>query len=117
MKVADGLKVIEKGWIRKPKGFRVKFHHRTADGVETGFSPPPGAAPLTSDVTAWRYAWKLWQATRPLADTDAPGALYNITVVDDEHRPIRFYGTGTPETYNPKVIDDAPDEPTDDHVP
>ncbi len=102
MKIADGLKMIENGWIRKPKGFRVRFHRQTDAGVEAGLSPPAEAAPLTSDVTAWRYAWKLWQATQAAAKT---GALYNITVVDDQDRPFRFYGSGDFETYNPKPID------------
>lgn len=107
MKIADGLKLIENGWVRKPKGFRVRFHKQTEAGVEAGYSPPPEAAPLNSDVTAWRYAWKLWQATRAAAETGDPGALYNITVVDDQDRPFRFYGSGDFETYNPKRIDDG----------
>ena len=107
MKIADGLKLIEDGWIRKPKGFRVRFHRQTDAGVEAGLSPPPEAAPLNSDVTAWRYAWKLWQATRAAAETGAPGALYNITVVDDQDHPSRFYGTGEFETYSPKRIDNV----------
>ena len=102
MKIAEGLKVIEKGWIRKPRGFRVRFHQQTEEGVIQGFSPPMEDAPLNSDVTAWRYAWKLWQATREEAHSDAVGALYNITVVDEEDRPIRFYGTGEWLTYRPK---------------
>ena len=59
MKIADGLKMIENGWIRKPEGFRVRFHRQTNAGLEAGLSPPHEAAPLNSDVTAWRYAWKL----------------------------------------------------------
>lgn len=106
MKIADGLKLIENGWIRKPKGFRVRFHRQTEAGIEAVLSPPPEAAPLNSDVTAWRYAWKLWQATRAAAETGEPGALYNITVVDDQDLPFRFYGTGDFETYNPQRIDD-----------
>ena len=107
MKIADGLKLIENGWIRKPKGFRIRFHRQTEAGVEAGLSPPPEAAPLNSDVTAWRYAWKLWQATRAAAETEAPGALYNITVVDDQDRPFRFYGSGDFETYSPRRIPDG----------
>lgn len=104
MKITEGLKVIAEGWIRKPKGYRVRFHKRTEDGVEAGYSPPPDDAPLNSDVTAWRYAWKLWQATKAHAQADQPGALYNITVVDDQDRPIRFYGSGQIEIHNPKTI-------------
>ena len=105
MKVAEGLKVIEQGWIRKPKGYRVKFHKQTENGIEEGYSPPPKAAPLSSDVTAWRYAWKLWQATQADSETDGPGALYNIVVVDDSDQPIRFYVTSKPMVYNPKQTD------------
>ncbi|MFO7716420.1 hypothetical protein [Desulfosarcina sp.] len=105
MKIAEGLKMIENGWIRKPKGFRVKFDKLTAAGFEVGYSPPLSDAPLTSDVTAWRYAWKLGQATRTGAQGNNPGVLYNIVVVDDLDRPVRFYGTGELELYNPKPID------------
>ncbi|MGA6926230.1 MAG: hypothetical protein WBY88_11155 [Desulfosarcina sp.] len=105
MKIADGLKLIENGWIRKPKGFRVKFDRQT----EAGFSPPSDTAPLNSDVTAWRYAWKLGQATRAAAENGDPGAFYNITVVDDQDRPFRFYGSGEFETYNPKPISEDVD--------
>ena len=106
MKIADGLKLIENGWIRKPKGFRVRFDRQTEAGIEAGLSPPADAAPLNSDVTAWRYAWKLWQATRAAAENGDPGALYNITVVDDQDRPFRFYGSRECETYNPTPIAD-----------
>jgi hypothetical protein len=105
MKIAEGLKVIEKGWIRKSKGYRVRFHRLTETGIDQVYSPPQDAAPMNSDVTAWRYAWKLWQATREAAEQEAPGAFYNITVVDDMDREIRFYATGELETYSPKRID------------
>ncbi len=105
MKIAEGLKLIQQGWVRKPKGFRVKFHRQTDKGWEASFSPPTGDAPLNSDVTAWRYAWKLWQATQNASESDAPQALVNITVVDDQGQPFRFYGTGDFEIYNPKAVE------------
>lgn len=101
MEISDGLKIIENGWIRKPSGFRVIYQKQMETGVEKGYSPSLEAAPLNSDVTAWRYAWKLGQSTQTEAKAGAPGAFYNITVVDDQDRPIRFYGTGDFETYNP----------------
>ncbi len=107
MKIAEGLKVIENGWIRKPKGFRVQFQQQTADGIEIGYSPPLDATPLNSDVTAWRYAWKLGQATREQSQAEEPATLYNITVVDDQNQPFRFYGTGELETYNAIPTDEA----------
>jgi hypothetical protein len=104
MKIAEGLKVIEKGWIRKPKGYRVRFHRQNETGFEQVYSPPMTDAMLNSDVTAWRYAWKLWQATCEETEEGSPGRLYNITVVDDEDRTIPYYGTGDVEIYNPKKI-------------
>jgi hypothetical protein len=105
MKITEGLKIIENGWIRKPKGFRVAFHKQTETQIEDGFSPPLDAPPLNSDVTAWRYAWKLFQATSSETEKGEPGALYNITVVDDLGNPFKFYGTGEFETYNNKNVD------------
>lgn len=114
MKIAQGLKVIAKGWIRKPKGFRVRFQQQTSAGVESVYSPPIEDSPLTSDVTAWRYAWKLWQATREEAGTQAQDILYNITVVDDQDHPVRFFGTGEVEIYNSKGIEPIRDNTTGD---
>ncbi len=100
MKIADGLKLIENGWIRKPKGFRVRFHRQTEAGIEAGLSPPPEAAPLNSDVTAWRYAWKLGQSTPLGADQPKAGDMLNIFVVDQDNQPILYYATGKKETFN-----------------
>lgn len=100
MKITQGLKIIEQGWVKKPNGFRVKFQKQTDTGFEVGYSPSADAAPMNSDVTTWRYAWKLGQATRTQVEKKEPGALYNITVVDDQDNPIRFYGTGEFEVYN-----------------
>ncbi len=104
MKIADALSIIGNGWIQKPAGFRVKFQRQTETGVEVDYSPSQEDAPLNSDVTAWRFAWKLGQATQTEAETGRPGALYNIIVVDTLDQPIRFYGTGELEAYNPRLI-------------
>lgn len=104
MKIANALSIIENGWIRKPTGFRVKFHRQTETGFEVDYSPSQEEAPLNSDVTAWRFAWKLGQATQAEAETGGPGALYDIIVVDARDQPIRFYGTGELEAYNPRLI-------------
>ncbi len=104
MKFADGLKLIESGWVRKPKGYRVRFDQQTETGMQTIYSPPQEDAPLNSDVKAWRYAWKLWQTTLNTADPDTPGAMLNITVVDDLDNLVPFYATGETEIYNPKTF-------------
>jgi len=116
VKIEEGLKIINSGWIRKPKGFRVRFDKRTDNVIEAAYSPPLDDAPLNSDVTAWRYAWKLWQATRAEAEADHPGALYNIVVVDDRDEPVHFFVTGEQMVYNPKRFDESidPDSSSDE---
>lgn len=100
MKIAEGLKIIENGWIKKPKGFRVSFQKQTDSGMEAGLSPPTNAAPLNSDVTAWRYAWKLAQSTPIGADKPKAGDMLNIFVVDQDNQPILYYATGEKEIFN-----------------
>ena len=100
MKIAEGLKIIENGWIKKPKGFRVSFQKQTDSGMEAGLSPPTNAAPLNSDVTAWRYAWKLAQSTPLRSDAPQAGDLLNIFVVDQDNQPILYYATGEKEIFN-----------------
>jgi len=101
MKIDEGLKIIEKYWIQKFKGYRVRFNRQRETGFEQEYSPPLTDELLTSDVTAWRYAWKLWHATRTEAEAEV---LYNITVVDDENREVPFYATGEMKVYNPNTI-------------
>ena len=100
MKIAEGLKIIENGWIKKPKGFRVSFQKQTESGLEDGLSPPTNAAPLNSDVTAWRYAWKLAQSKPMRPDTPQEGDMLNIFVVDQDNQPILYYATGEKEIFN-----------------
>ena len=64
MKISEGLEVIKKGWIVKPKGFRVKYQKLVDSELTTEHSPTLEDKPLDSDVVAWRYAWKLYMATR-----------------------------------------------------
>jgi hypothetical protein len=89
--------------VRKPKGFRVRFQTRTDDGWVTDTLPDSHDNPLDSDLVAWRSAWKLWQANR-----SETGAYVNITVVDEQDKPVRSYVTGNYDVYNPRPdVDDA----------
>jgi hypothetical protein len=111
VKITEGLKLIKEGWIRKPKGFRVRFDKRADAGIETVYSPSLDDAPLKSDVTAWRYAWKLRQATRAESEVDRSGALYNIVVVDDQDQPVNFYVTCKKRVYNPRLVEGGSESP------
>ena len=71
MKINEALKRIDAGWVGKPKGFRVRFNIYTAGRWDTDFSPEESAAPLDSDVTAWRLAW-IYSACNWLAGGSLP---------------------------------------------
>jgi len=100
MKIAQGLKVIEKGWVVKPREFRVRYQKIIDSKLATEYSPRLEDAALDSDVTAWRYAWKLFMATKTPTGGIGGDELVNITVVDENENPIRYYVTGRNEIFN-----------------
>ena len=103
MKVSEALKVIDDGWVKKPKGFRVHFQKQKNSEWVTEYSPGEKENPLDSDVVAWRLAWKLAQAR----NSDAPendDALVNIYVVDDSGNPIKYYASNQFEVFNRRDI-------------
>ena len=100
MKIAQGLKIIEKGWIAKPKEFRVRYQKLVDSELVTEYSPRLEDAALDSDVTAWRYAWKLFKATETQSSEITEDELANITVVDDSDNSVIYYVTGEKEIFN-----------------
>ncbi len=104
MKISEGLKVIEKGWIIKPKGYRVKYQKLINSELITEYSPDLEAEPLDSDVVAWRYAWKLYMATKSDLPEINDGELINIFVVDDSDNPVKYYTTNQLEVFNRREI-------------
>ena len=95
MKITDMLKVVDKNWVRKPEGFRVRFQRLEETHWVTDYMPDLSAKPLDSAVVAWRAAWKLQQASRTGHEE-----YVNLAVVDDLDNPIRYYATGNFEVFN-----------------
>ena len=93
MKVKDALDIIDEGWVKKPKGFRVHFQKMVGSEWITDLVPGEEEKPLDSDVVAWRLAWKLSQAGKSTPPEISEGDMVNIYVVDDLGNPVRFYGT------------------------
>lgn len=100
MKLAEGMELIARNWVVKPKGFRVKFQQMTHGKRVTGYSPSQEENYLDSDVTAWRYAWKLAMAATSNDNGPVEKHLVNITVVDEKDRPVKYYVTGNPQVFN-----------------
>jgi len=100
MKISESLEIIDKGWVKKPKGFRVHFQKRVGSEWITDYAPGEEENPLDSDVVAWRLAWKLSQAGKPNPPEINNGDMINIYVVDDSGDPVIFYGTNQPRVLN-----------------
>ena len=100
MKIGKALKAIDEGWVQKDKGYRVRYQRQTESGIETEHTPGLDDAPLDSDVSAWRTAWKLVQATQSENINFGGGKMINVTVVNDQGEPIRYYKTNVQMVYN-----------------
>ncbi len=60
----------------------------------TEYTPGLEEPGLDSDVTAWRYAWKLHVSTKTESREIQAEELINIRVVDELNTPVIYYVTG-----------------------
>ena len=104
MEVSEAIKVIDDGWVRKPKGFRVHFQKQENSEWVSEYSPGEEENPLDSDVVAWRLAWKLAEARNSDTSENGEGVLVNIYVVDDLGHPIKYYASNQFDVLNRRDI-------------
>jgi hypothetical protein len=105
MKTKEALKIIDDGWAKKRRGFRVRFQKMVDSELITDYVPGEDAKPLDSDVLAWRLAWKLAEATKTDTAAINDGEIVNVYVVDDGGHPINYYATNQPEIFNAKDVE------------
>jgi hypothetical protein len=108
MKARDALKIIDDGWIRRRKGFRVCFQRRADAEWVTDCFPTEREKPLPSDVATWELARRFAAATKPGTPGANEGEMVNIYVVDDLGEPVRFYGTNQSEVFNRRDVEEVP---------
>lgn len=104
MKLAQGMEIIKNGWKIKPKGYRVKYQILVDSKLQTEYTPDMENNPFDSDVTTWRYAWKLFMSTKSDMDSIQADEMVNVTVVDNDDNNINYYVTGEPEIFNVKKV-------------
>ncbi|MCJ7542792.1 MAG: hypothetical protein MUO88_24345 [Desulfobacterales bacterium] len=100
MKISELLKIVDESWVKKPKGFRVRFQKLVESEFITDFIPDEDAALFDSDVVAWRAAWKLAQSTKSDKSKINEGDIVNIYVVDDSGNLVKYYATNQFEIFN-----------------
>jgi hypothetical protein len=94
----EALEIIDKGWIRKPIGYRVHFQKKKGDEWRAVYVPDIDNDVYDSDVVAWRIAWKLSQA---VFSPDGEPEMADIYVVDDAGNKIKYYATGDYQVFCP----------------
>jgi hypothetical protein len=105
MDTKEAMKIIDEGWVRKRKGYRIHFQTEANSEFITDYTPGTEKKALDSDVLAWRLAWKLSRVTKSDATGSSDGGFVNIYVVDELGEPVNHYATGQPKVYNARGIE------------
>ncbi len=93
MKLKEALKVVKGDWVRRRKGFRVRFEKRVNSQWIVDYFPDEEEKLIQSEIAAWETARKFAEATKSDSPEVKDGDIVNIYVVDDLDNPIKFYGT------------------------
>lgn len=102
MKLKEGMEIINKGWVKRRKGYRIFFERLDKGEWITDLFPGENEKPLTSDISAWELARRFAETTRSDETKKNQGNITNISVVDDLGHTINFYGTNQPWILNPR---------------
>jgi hypothetical protein len=108
MKLKEATKVIKEGWVRKQKGFRIRFEKRVESQWVEDFFPDKEESAIKSEVAAWEYARRCARSTESDRPEEKDGAMVNIYVVDDLGKAVRFYATSQLTVLNPLAHEGSP---------
>ena len=100
MNFKEIYEVVDENRAKKRTGYRVQFQQKVDAEILTLIVPPSDDESWPSDVATWRFAWRMAESrlTEP-PDIDV-GDFVNITVVDDEGHPVKYYATNQFKTFN-----------------
>ena len=100
MKSVEAYKIIDEGWVKKRKGFRVRFQKQVDSEIITDYFPDMDDGPWLSEIAIWRMAWKLAESKKSDTPDINAGDLVNIYVIEDGGNPIKYYATNQFEVFN-----------------
>ena len=100
MKSKEVYNIIDEGWVKKRTGYRVRFQRMVDDEMVTDYFPDLDDGPWLSEVSIWRMAWRLAESRQSDPPDINAGDLINITVVDHEDNPVKYYATNRFEVFN-----------------
>jgi hypothetical protein len=100
MKSVEAYKIIDEGWTKKRKGFRVHFQKQIDSEIITDYFPDMDDGPWLSEVAIWRMAWKLAESKKSDTPDINAGDLVNVYVIEDGGNPIKYYATNRFDVFN-----------------
>lgn len=100
MNLKEIYKVVDENWTKKRPGYRVQFQQKVDAEILTITVPDLEQASWPSDVATWRFAWRMAEARQTNPPDINGGDFVNITVVDDEGHPVKYYATNQFKTFN-----------------
>jgi hypothetical protein len=105
MKLKEAMKIMDDGWMRRVKGYRIRFQKQVNGRWVTDYFPDEKQKPLSSEVSAWELARRFATSKQPHHNETAQGKVVNLYVVDDLGNPVRFYGTNELKVFNSREIE------------
>ncbi len=93
MKQKEISEIVKSGWVRRKKGFRLRFEKWINSEWIVDYYPEQGEKLVQSEVAAWETARKFAEVTKSDSQEFKEGDIVNVCVVDDLDDPIKFYGT------------------------
>lgn len=100
MKQLEALKMADKHWVRKCKGYRVHCRQIVDEIRQDVLMPSEGSLLMESDVVGWRLAHRL--STAPGEAVDGLAMFTDIYVIDDLGERISYYKIGKLTVLNPE---------------
>lgn len=100
MNTKQAYKIIDAGWAKKRKGYRVRFQHQVDAEMITDYFPDLEKDPWLSEVAIWRMAWRLAESKKSDSPDISAGDLVNIYVVEEGGNQVKYYATNQFEVFN-----------------
>ncbi|MBW1752956.1 MAG: hypothetical protein JRJ46_07590 [Deltaproteobacteria bacterium] len=100
MNIKEVYKIIDESRTKKRTGYRIQFQQKVESEILSITVPNLDEESWPSDVATWRLAWRLAESGQSDPPDINGGDSVNITVVDDEGNPVKYYATNQFEVFN-----------------
>ena len=100
MNLKEVYTIIDESLTRKRTGYRIQFQQKNNAEILTITIPDLDEKPWGSEVATWRLAWRLAESRQSDPPDINGGDSVNITVVDTEGNPVKYYAINQFKVFN-----------------